>query len=73
MNERSSELPPAEAPERFREQPRYAPTVQRAYTNDRIEVTWEPAFCIGQQAVLRRQSSQGRFPDRMSDLAETWY
>ena len=36
MTERTSELPPDEpdeAPEGFREQPRYAPTVQRAYAN----------------------------------------
>jgi hypothetical protein len=49
MTERTSELPPDEpdeAPEGFREQPRYAPTVERAYANDGIEVTWEPAFCI---------------------------
>ena len=42
MTERTSELPPNEpdeAPEGFREQPRYAPTVERAYANDRIEVT----------------------------------
>ena len=49
MTERTSEPPhnrPDEAPEGFREQPRYAPTVERAYANDRVEVTWEPAFCI---------------------------
>ena len=49
MTERTREPPhdePDEAPEGFREQPRYAPAVERAYANDRIEVTWEPAFCI---------------------------
>ena len=43
MTERTSGLPhdePDEAPEGFREQPRYAPTVQRVYADDRIEVTW---------------------------------
>jgi hypothetical protein len=38
MTERTGELPhdePDEAPEGFREQPRYAPTVERAYANDR--------------------------------------
>jgi uncharacterized Fe-S cluster protein YjdI len=56
MSERASGLPPDEpdeAPEGFREQPRYAPTVERAYTNDRIEVTWEPAFCIHAAECLR--------------------
>jgi len=56
MTERASELPhdePDEAPEGFREQPRYAPTVERAYANDRIEVTWEPAFCIHAAECLR--------------------
>jgi hypothetical protein len=43
MTERTSQLPqdePSEAPEGFREQPRYAPAVERAYANDQIEVTW---------------------------------
>src|ERR1700761_7176625 len=56
MTERTSELPPDqpdEAPEGFREQPRYATTVERVYANDRIEVTWEPAFCIHAAECLR--------------------
>jgi uncharacterized Fe-S cluster protein YjdI len=56
MTERTSELPPDEpdeAPEGFREQPRYASAVERAYANDRIEVTWEPAFCIHAAECLR--------------------
>src|SRR5690349_20472938 len=56
MTERTSEPPhdePDEAPEGFREQPRYAPAVERAYANDRIEVTWEPAFCIHAAECLR--------------------
>jgi uncharacterized Fe-S cluster protein YjdI len=56
MTGRTSELPhdePDEAPEGFREQPRYAPAVERAYANDRIEVTWEPAFCIHAAECLR--------------------
>ena len=56
MTERTSELPPDEpdeAPEGFREQPRYAPEVERAYAKDRIEVTWEPAFCIHVAECLR--------------------
>ena len=56
MTERTSGLPhdePDEAPEGFREQPRYAPTVQRVYADDRIEVTWEPAFCIHVGECLR--------------------
>ena len=44
---------PDDAPEGFREQPRYAPTVERVYANDRIEVTWEPAFCIHVAECLR--------------------
>ncbi len=32
---------------------RYAPEVERAYANDRIEVTWEPAFCIHVAECLR--------------------
>src|SRR5258708_6932824 len=39
MTGRTIELPhdePDEAPEGFREQPRYAPAVERAYANDRI-------------------------------------
>ena len=57
MTERTSELPPDEpdeAPEGFREQPRYASAVERAYANDRIEVTWNlrsvsmpPNACAG--------------------------
>jgi CDGSH-type Zn-finger protein/uncharacterized Fe-S cluster protein YjdI len=42
-----------EAPEDFREQPRYATTVERVYANDRIEVTWEPSFCIHAAECLR--------------------
>ena len=56
MTERTSEFPPDEpdeAPEGFREQPRYAPTAGRAYANDRIEVTWEPAFCTHAAECLR--------------------
>src|SRR4029450_1523831 len=44
---------PQEAPEGFREEPRYEPTVERVYRNDRIEVTWEPAFCIHVGECLR--------------------
>jgi CDGSH-type Zn-finger protein len=42
MTERTSQPPrdePDEAPEGFREQPRYAPTVERAYATDRIDHT----------------------------------
>jgi uncharacterized Fe-S cluster protein YjdI/SAM-dependent methyltransferase len=56
ITERTSELPrdePGEAPEGFREQPGYAPGVERAYANDRIEVMWEPAFCIHVAECLR--------------------
>src|SRR5262249_303590 len=56
MTERTSDLPhdePDDAPEGFREQPRYAPTIERVYANDRIEVTWEPAFCIHAAECLR--------------------
>ena len=57
MTERSNgsahEEPDDDAPEGFREQPRYAPTVERMYANDRIEVTWEPAFCIHVAECLR--------------------
>ena len=56
MTERTSDSShnePDEAPEGFREQPRYAPAVERAYANDRIEVTWEPAFCIHAAECLR--------------------
>ncbi len=56
MTERTSDPShdePDEAPEGFREQPRYAPEVERAYANDRIEVTWEPAFCIHVAECLR--------------------
>jgi uncharacterized Fe-S cluster protein YjdI/CDGSH-type Zn-finger protein len=42
-----------EAPEGFREQPRYATTVDRLYANDRVEVAWEPAFCIHAAECLR--------------------
>lgn len=31
-----------------------------------------PVRHIGQQAVLRRQPSPDRFPDRMSNLAKAW-
>jgi uncharacterized Fe-S cluster protein YjdI/CDGSH-type Zn-finger protein len=56
MTERSSgsaHVEPDDAPEGFREQPRYAPTVERVYANDRIEVAWEPAFCIHVAECLR--------------------
>jgi uncharacterized Fe-S cluster protein YjdI len=56
MTERTSDPShdePDEAPEGFREQPRYAPEVERTYANDRIEVTWEPAFCIHVAECLR--------------------
>src|SRR5947208_5454992 len=56
MTERTSDpspVEPDEAPEGFREHPRYAPEVERAYANDRIEVTWEPAFCIHVAECLR--------------------
>ena len=56
MTERTSDPShdePDEAPEGFRGQPRYAPGVERAYANDRIEVTWEPAFCIHVAECLR--------------------
>ena len=52
-NQRELADEPDEAPEGFREQPRYAPAVERAYANDRIEVTWEPAFCIHAAECLR--------------------
>jgi uncharacterized Fe-S cluster protein YjdI len=42
-----------EAPEEFREEPRYKRTVERVYRNDQIEVTWEPAFCIHVAECLR--------------------
>ena len=56
MTERSDEWlheEPDDAPEGFREQPRYAQAVERMYANDRIEVTWEPAFCIHVAECLR--------------------
>jgi uncharacterized Fe-S cluster protein YjdI/CDGSH-type Zn-finger protein len=56
MTERTSDPShdePDEVPEGFREQPRYAPEVERTYANDRIEVTWEPAFCIHVAECLR--------------------
>src|SRR5258705_148220 len=56
MTGRTSEPPhdePDEAPEVSREQPRYAPAVERGYANDRIEVPWEPAFCIHAAECLR--------------------
>ncbi len=42
-----------EASQDFRQQPRYATTAERVYANDRIEVTWEPAFCIHAAECLR--------------------
>jgi uncharacterized Fe-S cluster protein YjdI/CDGSH-type Zn-finger protein len=41
------------APEDFRQQGRYATTVERVYASDRIEVTWEPTFCIHATECLR--------------------
>ncbi len=52
-NSGSAHQEPDDAPEGFREQPRYAPAVERMYANDRIEVTWEPAFCIHVAECLR--------------------
>jgi uncharacterized Fe-S cluster protein YjdI/CDGSH-type Zn-finger protein len=42
-----------QTPGDFREQPRYAATVERVYANDQIEVSWEPAFCIHAAECLR--------------------
>jgi uncharacterized Fe-S cluster protein YjdI len=56
MIERNGRLPHEEtneAPDSFREQPRYATTVERVYANDQIEVIWEPAFCIHAAECLR--------------------
>ncbi len=44
---------PGAAADDFREQARYATTVERVYANDQIEVTWEPAFCIHAAECLR--------------------
>ena len=44
---------PDGVPEAFREQPRYATTAERVYANDRIEVSWEPAFCIHAAECVR--------------------
>jgi phage shock protein E len=63
---------PQEAPEGFREEPRYEPTVERVYRNDRIEVTWEPAFCIHVAECLRglpRSSTPGAAPGSLSTAA----
>lgn len=35
---------------------RYASTVAKVYRNDRIEVTWEPSFCIHFAACIRGSS-----------------
>ena len=57
MTERTSDPShdePDEAPEGFRGQPRYAPGIERAYANDRIEVTggkisaWRDYFDMNQ-------------------------
>jgi uncharacterized Fe-S cluster protein YjdI len=56
MTERNGDLgreEPDEALQDFRQQPRSATTVERVYANDRIEVTWEPAFCIHAAECLR--------------------
>jgi uncharacterized Fe-S cluster protein YjdI/CDGSH-type Zn-finger protein len=54
MTEQTGETAGEErAPEDFRDQPRYATTVERVYANDRIEVSWEPAFCIHAAECLR--------------------
>ncbi len=56
MTDSTAEPPGQEAAgatQNFREQPRYATTVERVYANDRIEVTWEPAFCIHAAECLR--------------------
>jgi uncharacterized Fe-S cluster protein YjdI len=56
MTERTGETAGREtdrAPDAFREQARYATTVERVYANDRIEVTWEPTFCIHAAECLR--------------------
>jgi len=33
-------------PIKYRDEPRYDPGIKREYANDRIVVTWEPAYCI---------------------------
>ena len=43
-----------DAPENFREeQPRYARSAARLYANDKIEVSWEPRFCIHAAECIR--------------------
>ena len=37
----------------FRALPRHQPGVEKVYANDRIEVIWEPAFCIHVAECLR--------------------
>src|SRR5439155_3271306 len=55
-----------EAPPNFRKQQRYAPTVERVYANDAIEVTWEPAFCIHAADCLRG------LPDVFDPMRRPW-
>ena len=45
--------PPDEVPKNYRNQPRYSRSTARVYGNDRIEVTWEPMFCIHSAECIR--------------------
>jgi uncharacterized Fe-S cluster protein YjdI/CDGSH-type Zn-finger protein len=40
-------------PVEFRDEPRYEPDTKKEYGNDRIVVTWEPAYCIHTGNCLR--------------------
>ena len=42
-----------EEPVEFRDQPRYEAGTAKEYANDRIAVTWEPAYCIHTANCLR--------------------
>jgi uncharacterized Fe-S cluster protein YjdI/CDGSH-type Zn-finger protein len=42
-----------EAPPNFRAQRRYDRGVSKVYSNERIAITWEPAFCIHVAECLR--------------------
>jgi uncharacterized Fe-S cluster protein YjdI len=49
---RATDTPPEDV--NFRDQARHQPGVEKVFANSRIEVRWEPAFCIHVAECLRR-------------------
>ena len=53
-------------PAEFRDEPRYEAAAKKEYANDRIAVSWEPAFCIHTANCLRG------LPEVFDSLRRPW-